>query len=321
MMKNMKSRAAVVFLALLCFTTAAQAQNNYNRGQHVEVAYEGWEQMPDGTYDLYFGYHNENWEEMPTIPVGDNNYFSPGPADRGQPTFFQPRRNRFVFTVNVPADFGDSELVWTLTSPNGETREAFGTLTQDYVVNKDLIQSETGAFGGAGGSADGDINQHPTVTVLEGDVRYARVNEPLLLVARVEDDGYPKTRRGPTERTPKSEWERINRAPMISTVNKVNGLHLSWIVYRADEGADGNTVEFEPDQVKVWEDTRPSNNSPWSLYWVPPPVPEDGMYETEVTFKAPGTYVLMARADDGGLFHDQYVTVEVTGEEQVNLRN
>ncbi len=37
-------------------------------------------------------------------------------------------------------------------------------------------------------------------------------------------------------------------------------------------------------------------------------VPEDGMYEVQVTFAQPGTYVLRARADDGALYHDQDVT-------------
>jgi hypothetical protein len=82
----------------------------------------------------------------------------------------------------------------------------------------------------------------------------------------------------------------------------------------------GGGVEFDPDQVKVWEDTRPSNNSPWSFYWVPPQVPEDGVYETKVTFNTPGTYVLMGRADDGGLYHDQFATVEVSGEKEMRLR-
>jgi len=308
----MKSTLVFTLLLGALLMSAAHAQNNYHRGQHIELAYEGWELLADGSYDLHFGYHNENWEEMPTIPVGQNNFFSPGTADRGQPTVFQPRRNRFVFKVNVPADFGDQELVWTLTSPNGETRTAYGTLMADYVVNKDLIQSETGAFGAAGGSADGDMNQYPQLTILESTTRSARVSEPLNLLARVEDDGYPKTRRGPRVRTVQSEWARINRPPRVVTVNKINGLHLSWIVYRADNGGDAASVVFSPEQVKVWEDTRPSNNSPWSPYWVPPPVPEDGRYETSVTFGAPGTYVLLGRADDGGLFHDQLVTIEVS---------
>lgn len=313
-MRRMSPFATLCALLLLSVTFSVSAQNNYNAGQHVEVAYEGWELMADGSYDLHFGYHNENWEEMPSIPVGSNNFFSPGAEDRGQPTVFQPRRNRFVFTVNVPASFAsaNSELVWTLTSPNGETRSAYATLIPDFVINKDLIQAETGAFGAAAGSADGDANQYPVLTVMESATRRARVGEPIRLLAKVEDDGYPKTRRGPSKRTPQSEWARINRQPMISTVNKINGLHLSWIVYRSTHEGAGNTVHFSPEQIKVWEDTRPSNNSPWSLYWIPPAVPADGMYETEVTFTEPGTYVLMGRADDGGLYHDQFVTIEVS---------
>lgn len=31
-----------------------------------------------------------------------------------------------------------------------------------------------------------------------------------------------------------------------------------------------------------------------------------------LAFDEPGTYVLWTRADDGGLYHDQYVTVTVT---------
>ena len=45
---------------------------------------------------------------------------------------------------------------------------------------------------------------------------------------------------------------------------------------------------------------------------MPPPIPADGVYEVNVTFDKPGTYVLWGRADDGGLFHDQYVTVNVS---------
>ena len=139
MMKSSNVIKKLCTFAFLFSALSVNAQNNFNTDQHVEVAYEGWEMLADGTYDLHFGYHNENWEEMPSIPVGEENFFSPGPEDRGQPTVFQPRRNRFVFTVNVPSNFADSELVWTLTSPNGETRKAYGTLIPDFVINKDLI--------------------------------------------------------------------------------------------------------------------------------------------------------------------------------------
>ncbi|HLT63746.1 MAG TPA: hypothetical protein VKZ92_04410, partial [Pseudohongiella sp.] len=108
-------------------------------------------------------------------------------------------------------------------------------------------------------------------------------------------------------RSAPGELQRFLRAPTRVTVGKTNGLFLSWNVYR---GAVG--TEFYPPQVKPWEDTRASANSPWGAYWTPPPIPEDGIYETQVTFDRPGTYVLWARADDGGLYSDYYVTVNVT---------
>ena len=40
--------------------------------------------------------------------------------------------------------------------------------------------------------------------------------------------------------------------------------------------------------------------------------PAEGKYVTSVTFDAPGTYVLRARADDGALFGDEDLTVTVT---------
>ena len=89
-------------------------------GQSVTPAYEGWFFNPDGTISLSFGYFNRNYEEHLDIPLGSSNRFDPGPADRGQPTHFLPRRQTGVFTVVVPADFGDQQVTWTLTA-NGET--------------------------------------------------------------------------------------------------------------------------------------------------------------------------------------------------------
>ncbi len=92
------------------------------------------------------------------------------------------------------------------------------------------------------------------------------------------------------------------------------GLHLSWFVYRGPEFVNPGPEEvtFDPIQVKVWEDTRAAANSPWGPLWVPPELPEDGRWEVQVTFAEPGTYVLRARADDGALYADQDVTVNVT---------
>lgn len=304
--------AVLTAVSMLCATAAVNAQQTYRSGQHIEAAYEGWEQLEDGSYNFLFGYQNENWEEELYIPVGEDNFLSPGDADRGQPTHFQPRRNRFTFKVNVPEDWGDRELVWTITA-NGETRKAYATLNPDYVVDNVVIASETGSLGAGTSTPESRANTAPEVTVL-GDhvggevVRYARVGEPLTLEAQVEDDGLPTDRLGPANRTPASETQRMMRAPARITVGKVNGLHLGWHVYRGL----GDKVEFDPPQVKSWEDTRAAANSPWGAMWVAPPVPEEGIYTVNVTFDEPGTYVLRARADDGGLYHDQHVTVHVT---------
>ena len=103
----------------------AQTRFTYSRGQSVSPAYEGWWQNDDASYTLFFGYMNSNWEEELDVPIGSDNRIEPGGPDRGQPTHFYPRRNMFLFTVEVPADFGDDEVIWTLTT-NGRTERAYG---------------------------------------------------------------------------------------------------------------------------------------------------------------------------------------------------
>ncbi|MDF1623190.1 MAG: hypothetical protein P1V33_06965 [Pseudohongiella nitratireducens] len=294
------------------FIAAPVSAQTYLKGQHIEPAYEGWEQNPDGSYSFIFGYHNENWEEELDIPVGENNFFSPGAEDRGQPTHFQPRRNRFTFKVQVPEDWGDQELTWTITSPNGETRTTYATLDKDYVVDHVVIASETGSLGAGTSTPESRANTPPQVSIIGDTVRSVRVGEPLELRVQVTDDGLPQPGRVASLNRSASanaqrEIQRFLRAPSRVTVGKVNGLFLSWSVYRGE----GET-EFMPQQVKSWEDTRASANSPWGAYFKPPAVPEDGVYESSVTFKEPGRYVLWARADDGGLFADQYLEVNVT---------
>jgi hypothetical protein len=277
---------------------------SYTSGQHIEPAFEGWRPNPDGTYNMMFGYMNENWEEEPDVQIGENNYFSPGEADRGQPTHFLPRRNRFTFEVTVPSDWGDRELVWTI-NVNGKERKAFATLRQDYLVDNMVIASETGSLGAGTSSPESRANIPPVVTVPGDSVRVAKVGEPINLDTSVWDDGLPKPRRGSATSSDDLE-QRMMRRPTQVTVGKTNGLFLSWNVYRGP-----GKVVFDPPLPKPWEDTRNSANSPWGNLWLPPPIPEDGLYKVNVTFEEPGSYVLWGRADDGGLYNDTYITVHV----------
>jgi hypothetical protein len=114
--------AAAIFGALLLSAPSqgVLAQGIPYRGADISPVYEGWRTLPDGSHELMFGYYNRNQDEQLDVPVGPENKIEPGGPDQGQPTHFYPRRNRFIFTVRVPADFGKKELVWTLSS-NGRT--------------------------------------------------------------------------------------------------------------------------------------------------------------------------------------------------------
>src|SRR3954468_20530708 len=104
-------------------------------GQGVSPVYEGFDVNPDGTYNLWFGYMNLNWEEEIEVPIGPDNTFEGGTADRGQPTHFDPRRHKDIFKVVVPADFGKGKLVWKLTV-RGKTESIAGTLAPVWQIDR-----------------------------------------------------------------------------------------------------------------------------------------------------------------------------------------
>lgn len=309
----------VAALALPARPASAQTQFMVLEGQNVSPAFEGWwPNEEDGGYTLFFGYMNSNWREEFTIPVGPENYFAftdPGElddleidayatstADQGQPTHFYPRRNPFLFTVDVPEDFGERELVWTLTT-HGETRRAFGSLKADYRIDPQVISTEVG--GDYGSLADALRTNIPPELEVEGPTeRTVVVGEPLTLIAHAEDpDNLPDRRPIRKPSTP----EQLYNPPGSVVAISGPGLRMSWIVYRGPR----NPVSFEPTQMKTWTDTRVWGNSPWSPPWNIPEPPEDGRYEVDVVFDQPGTYVLRAIASDGSLFTNRNVTVTV----------
>src|SRR2546422_9416389 len=118
--------AASVFPALAQQSASQLVNLHHWSGQEVAPVYEGFDINADGSYNMWFGYMNRNYEEEVDLPVGPNNGIEPG-TDRGQPTHFMPRRHKDVFSVIVPKDFGDQTLVWTLTV-RGQTQKVVVTL-------------------------------------------------------------------------------------------------------------------------------------------------------------------------------------------------
>ena len=103
------------------------------RGASVTGALEGWYKTPDGGFSILVGYFNRNRAEPLDIPVGPNNRIEPGGPDMGQPTYFLPRRQWGVFSIDVPKDFGTKRLTWTIVA-NGETTSIPLSLNPAYEV-------------------------------------------------------------------------------------------------------------------------------------------------------------------------------------------
>src|SRR3954463_515672 len=100
--------ATGVFAALLLVAQLPTElpSTKFNSGQDVQPYFEGWIKNADGSFDLVFGYFNRNWQEELAIPAGPDNAIEPGSPDRGQPTYFLPRRQGWVYRLRVPSDFG-----------------------------------------------------------------------------------------------------------------------------------------------------------------------------------------------------------------------
>src|SRR5688572_22741204 len=295
---------------LLLTPLAAQTRLTYAKGQSLAPAYEGWWPNEDGSFTLFFGYMNPNWEEEFDIPIGPDNTIQPSGPDQGQPTHFYPRRNPLLFTIRVPKDFGDRELIWTLTT-HGRTARAYASLKSDYRIDKQVMSMEVG--GDFGSQSDALRENIPPVLEVQGEQgRRVAVGQPLSLVAFAKDpDNLPARRDAPGGRRgapPGNPSDALYRPPSVIVPTSGPGLRLSWIVYRGP----ALHVAFDPVQMKTWTETRPYANSPWSPPYLIPEPPADGKWKAQATFREPGPYVLRAVASDGSLFTYADLTVIVT---------
>src|SRR4029079_9965250 len=157
----MKSAASL--LAALAMTASLAAQNasqlvnlHHSSGQAVAPVYEGFDVNADGSFNMWFGYMNRNYEEEIDLSIGADNPFEPG-GDRGQPTHFVPRRHKDVFSVKVPKDFGDNTLVWKLNA-HGQAQQVVATLKPVWQI--DRLRTTRG-----GNSENVSSNLPPVVTL------------------------------------------------------------------------------------------------------------------------------------------------------------
>ncbi len=290
-----------------------QPQQRFDGGQDIQPIFEGWTPTDDGGYLLHFGYLNRNYREQPTVPIGPENYFSPGDADRGQPTYFYPRTQRYQFAVHAPASMGtslDDGVVWTVTL-HGSVQTATGWLQPEWEIDVSTITSNSGT-GRGHTKADIYANGPPAVT-LEARASSVGVGQPVTLTAMLTDDELPVELppREPREPLPalkrpdgfpatpdNIQWYRRPRPPR-------NGLSVLWVVYRGPAEATFEPTGYQRSVVeKGGDDAGGSSRLGASETGAREATMIEGdgwtsaTFETTVTFDEPGTYTLRAMASD-----------------------
>jgi len=286
-------------LLVLATPYRASAQGNpdpfgfkFNSGQGLQPVFEGWAYNADGSVSMYFGYLNRNYVENLVVPVGPDNKFEPGAADRGQPTVFNTRIHRKEFNVKIPRDWGNKELTWSVTV-RGITERAVGWLQPEWQIDP--------IYAGKTRNAESLKNTPPSLAV---DMPSAvTLPDKLTLAATVQDDGLPTPRKGPPRRavgqeTPPTLKPLPDQPEIPVNVPTVagrgrqggaagpQGLIVNWLVWRGPAA-----VTFDPATVPV----------------------KDAKAVATATFTKPGTYVLRARANDGELTDEKEFTVVVNG--------
>jgi hypothetical protein len=252
----------------------------FNSGQDVQPYFEGWIRNKDGSFDMVFGYLNRNWQEELAIAAGPDNIVEPGGPDRGQPTYFLPRRQGWVYRVRVPADFGKSVVTWTIKA-NGKTQKAFGELLPVEEITERIIMTRGNLNPG-----DDDPNKPPSIAV--EPVTGASIEAPATLTATVTDDGLPKPRApAPTRTQSTGDATRIQAQANSSGAARPRGLTVTWMQLRGPAKA-----RFDP-------------SGPIAV--------AGGKAATQVRFVERGTYLLRAIANDGALATPADVTITVGG--------
>jgi hypothetical protein len=269
--------AAIVIVALPSLAGAQpdgllSGNIKYNSGQTVQPIFEGWTRNADGSYQFFFGYLNRNHVEELYVPVGAGNHIEPGGPDRGQPSYFYTRFNRQLFSVTVPADWGQKELIWTLTA-HGRTERAVAWLRPDWEIAPP-------------GTGRGDTKNQPPTLAVAGPPRLT-LPATLTLTVTVTDDGLPPPRnvgrggagRGNANRPPAFDNPEFKSTTPVNVPQverparpRVTGrLQVEWFVWRGP-----TAVSFTPPAASA----------------------DEGQAVVTATFSEPGEYVLRARATD-----------------------
>jgi hypothetical protein len=303
--------ALLALFLTAAFTVQATAQIEhlpyqlrYNSGQTIQPIFQGWSHNDDGGFDMHFGYLNRNYVSELNVPIGEDNFIDMAGLDQRQrqPTYFHPRSNRDIFTVTVPADFGDREIVWNLTT-EGKTLQAIGWLQSEWEIDE---------YGGRDPDEETLANQPPVLSITSA----TSVTLPAMasLTATVTDDGLPEPEPEPTEEELRQREASANRPtqsrpPMLTPPE--DALEIPSNVPQLELTARGSVIVARPPRDKltvsyiVWRG--PSNITAEPQF----AEVENGSATSIIKFTEPGEYELQVRAFDGRKSSYEFVTVNV----------
>ena len=199
---------------------------------------------------------NRKW----TFRSGQTTRWSRADRTAASPPTSCPGRGWGLFTVKVPADFGDNKITWTIVA-NGKSTVIPASLKPDWEISPFLEAAVGNTPPVLSFDEHGPSVQGPQGLMVE---RTAKVGEPLSLTVWVSDDAKFTSSSGAK---PKSLG-----APVT----------LRWIPYRAP-----GPVVFSTERPEVKKITRPGDGAPFS-----------GTATTTATFSEPGEYVVLVTAND-----------------------
>jgi hypothetical protein len=241
-------------------------------GEFVAPMFNGWIENEDGSVTMIFGFANRNRTEVIDIPLGPNNKLEPEQFQGAQPTHF-PVYNRGIFVgiqergafaVTVPADMEGTEVIWTLTSPNGTSWSIPGRATSPAYE-----MSPAGMAAGSQNPAirvemDGEESIDPVGIYAER--KTVSVGEPLNLSAYIKDRGVRDQYAGDDE-------------PLYYP------LGTYWVMHQGPA-----KPEFETQSIRGSERAETDPVDPNTAEW--------SEVETDVTFPEPGDYIIRLRVDN-----------------------
>lgn len=223
---------ALAIGVLLVTQVAAQT------GQSVTPVVECVSQLSGGQYSATFGYKNNNTGSI-GIAAGDNNKFTPSPADRGQTTIFNPGRVRNAFSVRFE---GSGSLVWTVKGPDNASRTA--TASRELAGQADLNLS-------ASQTVVGGVGANVTYTVAnEGCTTAQNVKVEIILSQDLALQSSTASVGSVTANGHKATWT-------VGTVNPNDSKSITMFI----SGPSGHPRELEASVSFSGSDSNNSNNS------------------------------------------------------------